>query len=559
MRTTLFLIPIILALLIPSKGNDVQITTIKNPVLPIQLGNAKIIYNKHTFIHYINIVPIIKQLENIQTYFNNINNHFIKIIDHPISYNGLVKSSLLRTEYLIKNIESKVQNLHPHIRNKRGLINIIGKTQKWLFGTLDADDGERYNHAIDELQQNQENIVKELNLQISLSKNLIDNYNKTIFTLSRNQQKLEQSINMVESAFDSEINNLNNFIIFQNILFHINLDCQNLINFVDNLEDAILFAKLNALHDSIISGSELKKMLDYLKDIYTEREIPNFKNILNYYQILGTQVSFSSSKIIFAIHVPIVKPQTYSFHHLFPVIQKSQMIVPKYPYMARANQEVQFEESDCPLLEDTYYCNEVFHPQDDCIIQVMDGLKANSCQILQIHLQEPIIEQITTEEILIIPHKKERILAQCKMDQYIDLEAPTLVKIPKECQIRIGIKTFTNDIKINHGKPLILPELYIANFTSNIKILKTQNLSKINFDEIYKLKDMANQLSPVQEVEDEPSQYPSIIIGILAICLLVIVVITIRRQTTIFKYFKKKPVPDPKPEEVALENTSRIF
>lgn len=551
MKTILLLFPLLPVLL---DAYDIQLTPVKNPILPIKLGNAKFVYTKHTFLYYVDLLPVINQLKNTQNYYNIVRNHLSETnTTNPISYQGLVQNYLLRTEYLINITQNKVLNLYPHIRPKRGLLNIMGKAQKWLYGTLDADDGERYDNAINNLQQNQRNIIKEVNLQISLSKNLINNYNETITIFQSNQKKLHHSIEVLKTAVENKISNLNNFIVFQGILVQINLDCQNLINFVDNLEDAIMFSKLNALHDSIVSSSELSEMINYLKTLYNNEEIPNFENILNYYQFLGTQVTFLKSKIVFAVHVPIIKPQTYVLYHLIPVIQNSFMIIPKYPYMARAGQGVQFEEKDCPSLEGTYYCNEVVHPPDECTLNILDGRSSTKCQIFQVYLEETIIEPLTEEELLIIPCNETRILAQCKMDQYFDLKEPTLVKIPKKCQIHVGERKFINDEKSQFRKPLILPELKIANFTTDFKVLKTQNLTEINFKEIFKLQNMVNHLSPIEEIVSEPTDYQSILLGILIFCLLlVLLVVLFKRRKQIAIYFKTRVRAEP---EKTLENT----
>ena len=65
----LILLPVLQTLPVNSDQTDIQLTTIKNPILPIQLGKAKIIYNKHTFLHYIDLRPIVIQLENVEKYF----------------------------------------------------------------------------------------------------------------------------------------------------------------------------------------------------------------------------------------------------------------------------------------------------------------------------------------------------------------------------------------------------------------------------------------------------------------------------------------------------------
>lgn len=46
------------------------------------------------------------------------------------------------------------------------------------------------------------------------------------------------------------------------------LNYQNLITFLDNLEDAVMFAKLNAVHNIAISTTELTKILEKVNKLY---------------------------------------------------------------------------------------------------------------------------------------------------------------------------------------------------------------------------------------------------------------------------------------------------
>lgn len=541
--TILLLLPLLQTGTTNSDESDIHITTLKNPILPIQLGNAKIIYNKHTFLHFIDLEPIINQLKNIQNYFSKIKSKFyFSNATNPISYQGLSEGILLRTEFLIQTTQEKLNNLHPHIRSKRGLINIVGKANKWLFGTLDSDDEKRYNQAILNLQLNQKDILKELNLQTSLSKNLIDSYNKTITTLNSNQKKLEHSVKILQESVYSTINNNNHYISFQGVLYQVNLDCQNLITFIDNLEDAIMFAKLNILHNSILSSLELKQMINYVTNIYSESQIPKFKNVLSYYQFLGTQVTFSDTKLIFAIHIPIIRSETFTFYHLYPIIQNNKIFIPKYPYLAQKNKEIQFEESTCPSIEETHYCKESFHPIDECTIQIMESSSTTTgCQIIETRINQSVFEQITQEEVLVLPSQKERVLAQCKTNQYLEIEHPSLIKIPKSCHIETRNKKFVNDVNILPGKPLILPPLSITDIKA-INSYKTPNYTKINFEEIYRLKDMANQLLPINKINQstEHSIFWTITV-VFCLSVLILWVATKKKSVpTNIKFWRKK-------------------
>lgn len=100
-------------------------------------------------------------------------------------------------------VKIKLENIKPHIREKRGLFNGLGKINKWIFGNLDSDDEIRYNNAIEILEKNQKLLIHETNLQISLHKKLIGHYNKSITILSSNQQK-----HLSETALEALTNTL---------------------------------------------------------------------------------------------------------------------------------------------------------------------------------------------------------------------------------------------------------------------------------------------------------------------------------------------------------------
>ncbi|KAH1028479.1 hypothetical protein HUJ05_001834 [Dendroctonus ponderosae] len=441
-------------------ANDVQFTQIQNPLLPMQLKNAKIIYTKHTLLHYIDLEILTQHFIRLKFYYNKLKLHLSnKSITNPISYQASLDNILFRTEYLTNVTENKLQNLYPNFRQKRGLLNIVGQASKWLFGILDNEDGKKYNQAISKLQLDQKNLINHVNDQISLSKHLIKNFNKTITILDDNQRVLQKSVNLLTNTVDNKINNLQSYLTFQSVLSQINLDCQNLITYLDNLEDAIMFAKLNTLHNSIISIPELKEIINQVKLIYESDAAPNFRDILYHYQYFGTQVTFANNKIIFAIHVPIIKPETFSFHHLYPIIQNQTIIIPKYPYMVQAEQSTQLEETSCPELEQVFYCQEELSALDECSTKLLKNQQINNCQINQIAIEDTFAEQITQEEVIAIPVKDTNVLSKCGSNKYSRIHSPTLIRIPINCEIIIGKKKFTNNVRFSTGKPFFLPTI----------------------------------------------------------------------------------------------------
>lgn len=517
---------------------------LENPILPLELGKSRLIYSKHTFLHYIDLEYLVKQLESIERHFSFIKEHVNYSTNSSgigiTTYRELQENFMSRTEYLIQITTDKLQNMYPHVRKERGLINVVSKVSKWLFGTLDAEDGERYDKAINELRVNRKNIDTELKLQISLSQRLIDNYNKTISQLSANQQTLQKSLRALQLAISENINNMHDYLNFQGILLQLNLDCQNMIMFLDNLEDAITFSKVNALHNSVVSNSELKSMLSYLTSLYGKEKLPNFKNILSYYQYLGIQVTFSRDKIIFAIHAPILNPNTLSFYQLFPTVQNQSILLPNYPYMVQEGTVRQFVAKPCPAIEDTFYCLEKFHSRDQCLENILDNLPIDSCVIAKIHVDEPIIEEISRGLILVLPTKPVGIKTKCQTDQHLKVYQSTLLSIPETCEALINNKLFVNDARVQKGKPLILPAMQLPTFSDGTsQIFETPHLSKIQFDEINDLKRMANQLKSIDDAS-EPSSFdqPTFWVPIV-LCILVAMVLIITQKEKILRILRK--------------------
>jgi hypothetical protein len=147
-----------------SANNDVEVIPINTPILPFYLGNARILESKHTFLHYIEYKPLITQFNAIKRLYN--------ILEKSLTHNNATRAFgdnlhftnsnnlIVHAQYLLSQLEIKLNNIKPRNRYKRGIINVGGKIAKWLFGTLDSDDGEKYDKAINDLRNSA--IVKTL-------------------------------------------------------------------------------------------------------------------------------------------------------------------------------------------------------------------------------------------------------------------------------------------------------------------------------------------------------------------------------------------------------------
>lgn len=434
---------------------------------------------------------------------------------------------LERTQILTETLKRKYKNLSPHLRQRRALFNGIGHLSRWLFGTLDSDDKEQYDHVIETLQHNQKQILKEINLQSSLSHDLINNYNNTITTLYNNQQRIKSNIEKIQSSSEFQIRIIEQFVMLQGTVNQIDSDSSNLINFLENLENAILFSKLNTLHSSIITTDEIFQMLEHLKTIYPENSIIEFENALSYYLFLGTQVTFTQNKIVFATHFPILKPIKLSFFQIYPIIQNHKTFTPRYPFVALNDASSQIEPMECPSIEKTYYCQETHTALDECTMNLLQGKNPKQCALTHVTFNQSIIQQIN-DNLIVIPAQEEQVRSMCSSDRVISVKTPTIIRIPANCVIRIHNLTFTKDKPEIRKKPFMLPKIDI----SEIPIRNEQQpivLHEPNFQKIYELKHIADHLQKVHEVPySMPVTISSTLSTVLTIFLIVLAYLSLK-------------------------------
>ncbi|KAK9879592.1 hypothetical protein WA026_006657 [Henosepilachna vigintioctopunctata] len=260
-------------------------------------------------------------------------------------------------------------------------------------------------------------------------------------------------------------------------------------------------------------------MVTYLRKICEPSQIPRFNNILTFYQILGTQVTFTDNKIIFAIHIPILKTKILDFYHICPIIQQNKIFTPTFPYLARAGQEPLAQKEECPMVEEIYYCTNGIILKDKCTLQLLDGKPPNQCVKNDITFDQAIIEQVTRNEVLVIPVKSSRVISKCTRDQFMEINQLSSIKISENCQITINNLKFRNNEQVRRGTSLILPRLKIPVISSK-NTFQSSNLTKIDFENLYEINNLAKQLTPIEKPQVPDAISTSIFSTILIIIIL---------------------------------------
>ncbi|KAL4103307.1 hypothetical protein QTP88_018772 [Uroleucon formosanum] len=101
--------------------------------------------------------------------------------DLTIAYEGMFKTTCDNFKLTSNSLEREVSRKRFYMlqsidetdtvsREKRGLVNLVGRVQKTLFGTLDDTDAELYDRQIEKLQSSQQNLLKIIDKQTSVLK-----------------------------------------------------------------------------------------------------------------------------------------------------------------------------------------------------------------------------------------------------------------------------------------------------------------------------------------------------------------------------------------------------
>ncbi|XP_025207737.1 uncharacterized protein LOC112603414 [Melanaphis sacchari] len=248
--------------------------------------------------------------------------------DLTIVYEGMFKANCDYFKLVANGLEQEVSRKRFFMlqsidetdtitRVRRGLINIIGRVQKTLFGTLDDTDAEKYDQQIERLQNSQQNLLKIADKQTSILKATANTFKEaTKMEMQINRlgvlcDRLESTVN--QTVIDIDIvearNNINEQFNIINLLF------QQISFETDTICEVIIAAQGGIIHSSVLSVMELRRQLkDISLTIPKEQSLPFDVNQVSLYELKLT--------LYHVIPLPVVKNDHYMH------------IIPEYSYIA---------------------------------------------------------------------------------------------------------------------------------------------------------------------------------------------------------------------------------
>lgn len=382
-------------------------------------------------IHKVDLDEIRKNLEHIER----------------LSHNLTTTDHLMDTfDFKLKKTHNKLKNLLPK-RQKRGLINGIGKLVKFIAGNPDQEDLDLINSNLATIEKTENHVIQNQNRQVRINLGIQDTVNK-----------ISDTVRKIKVQVFNNINHLNDEVELMNLI--LNLDILDKI--IEDLGEQVTFAKSNLINLNILTENEKlyvhKKLEDQHIHINFENELSEFVNCI---------VIVKNNLIFIIVKILIVDTKEYELLQLETINNNGSRIDTNVRYVARNRDTIYGQEGLCVLCENSHQI------QDNCIFHILTNRQAK-CSTVQTE-DTTRISEIGPGIVLVDTNTAIEILDSCADSRMIS--TPTIVETGN-CTVQIANFTFENNTE-----EVDQPDYFIPLFGGNVEIDKR----KPSIEEIHHL------------------------------------------------------------------------
>lgn len=131
--------------------------------------------------------------------------HIIELDQIDKLIKGLKTSASLLPEVLSYSLIRDIDKLQYKLltlgyehqtKQKRGLINFLGKINKWIAGTMDDEDRQMINQHLEIIDTNNHNLITNMNKQIQINENFNTSLNKLFNVIQNDRQIIQDFLKM---------------------------------------------------------------------------------------------------------------------------------------------------------------------------------------------------------------------------------------------------------------------------------------------------------------------------------------------------------------------------
>ncbi|XP_026325845.1 uncharacterized protein LOC113234653 [Hyposmocoma kahamanoa] len=385
--------------------------------------------------------------------------------------------------YLISNSKTS--------RVKRGLINAGGNLLKTFFGTLDSDDAVKFTSAINQVQAGEKTLAKLMKDNIHILKSTITNFNSTINKVNYNEKLLNNNFKILNETLGYLINSNDKIEIkakLNLLLNEIESIVMSLSFDIDDINNIILFSKVNILHPTVLSPYQLFSELEQNKHFLPKHcELPltlTINNVHDLIEISDILSFYYISKLVVVLKIPLVIPQIYDLYHTISIpaaydVSKPDtfvLIAPSKQYLAITNDRMFYSliesvekckvvSNQCYVCELTSVFSTIANPTCETVLitEVVNKLPS-LCQVRLVQGHIDVFQKLTNNRWIFVQSEPGKGHFSCENEhnKYDEILFGTGVMfLPKGC------KVFYKALQFRASQTI---ETNVTNFISNFNL-----------------------------------------------------------------------------------------
>lgn len=428
---------------------DIQDLTNNNGYIPIKLDEVKPIESYSKIIHVINITLYEETLNLIA---DNI---------------AMLKTTTTDTKTLLDTVDknfailkAKIVSLSPKFRQKRGLINILGKGLKIVTGTMDSEDEEHINNSLKQLYENEGRLTNTIHNLTQVNNLLATQIQNITHHINIQQTHVGKYLNQFKNIFQNKIATLEDEVIFMKNIYQINNDISLLRDHVDDIGQIIFSSKLGIIPTDILTPKETDLITDF--DSYINIKV---------------SVALHNENILLIFKIPLYSKYTLSKITFEPIpdIKNKTLVLKPHTILTDRNKKI-YE----PFFQDNLEKN-LITLKNDCIQNILEYKEAN-CPMKNFETEE-VVEILPG--LLIFKNYYQNLKHNCNKEE-LQIKGTFLLKF-ENCKVLTNNKNFTN-VNLRIRDKIILPNIITKikndqNVTLNDLKLETLYLKQLKYEE----------------------------------------------------------------------------
>lgn len=410
----------------------------------------------------------------------------------------------------------------------------IGTIFKHIFGTLDEDDAENYEKAIQTLYNKDKLISGTLKKSIIASQSAISNMNNSLYEMNLNQIELDSVVKRLTSSM-SNVTNVLNVVNYKNDLYNIlNILQSNLLTIsfkVEDLLNSILFIKTNTLHPSVLTPKQMySDIVNNLKIIPKYRDFPVSLELSNIYTIINIAdlaCYYLNDKLMFIVKIPLVALESFNVYKSIPLpipqvngnLNSYAMILPSEQFLALSSDKLSYtylkDLYDCKnILTNTYLCEitDVYAVLNNpsCEIEIITKTLTSlpeDCPVKFMFGDIEIWHKLNNNKWVFVQSKPTKISIECNHNvSELIISGTGILSIPLQCT------GFHQNLKL---VTKMYPKIYVPAVSSDFDIINNNccnhviklnnnipvpKIKNINLDNLKSIKAVSDQL--IEDLKD---------------------------------------------------------